>query len=141
MPGSLKRPLHKLTREDLEPIWNRREIPLDRIAAALGVTRQGLTYKAKSLGLQPRSKNYEPQKKGLSDEKFIQLLEDGVLLKDIAAAYGYERPSNLTTRRRNMGLPPRTRSRGKGGHAGWGTGGLHQLEERLAEAMSREVAK
>lgn len=56
--------LQHITRERLEPIWNRREISITRIAEALGVSRQGISCRAKVLGLPPRGKNYDPQKKG-----------------------------------------------------------------------------
>lgn len=111
-------PLRNLTREKLEPVWNRLDIPTERIAAALGVTRQGLSFKAKALGLPPRTKNREPQKK-LKDDLFRRMWLAGVCTTEMARHFGYSSRSAISHRRVMLGLPPRTRRKGSGKHGGW----------------------
>lgn len=127
--------LKNLTREALEPVWFRRSIHLERIASSLGVSRQGLSSKAKALGLPPRGMNYDLQKK-CSDDLFRRMWMAGVSLQEIADYCGYTKPQNVTQRRKNMGLPARTRGKETGRHAGWPTIGLSDfLEGDLARRM------
>lgn len=44
----------------------------------------------------------------------------GVSAKEMADHFGYTKRQNVTTRRRNMGLPPRRRGN-SGRHGGWPT--------------------
>lgn len=143
MAAPLNSPLRNITREALAPLWSRMDIPTERIAEALGVTRQGLSWKAKALGLPPRAGNQAPCKRG-SDDLFRRMWLAGVSSSDMARYFGYARTGGVTTRRRMMGLPPRTRSRGTGKHSGWvETISLTRfLEGEIAARMSqrKEVA-
>lgn len=114
----MNEPLKNLTRKDLEPVWNARQISLAKIAAALGVSRQGLTSKAKTLGLKPRGKNYLPQQRG-DNELFTRMWTAGVHVSDMTEFFGYSSPGAVTVRRRNLSLPARTRGGGKGHGSGW----------------------
>ena len=133
------RPLKNLTRETLAPIWCRREIPMERIAGALGVTRQGLAYKAKSLGLPSRKGNYDGQKLG-SDERFRKMWLAGVSVEDMTKYFGYASHRGVIHRRGRLGLPLRTRGDGTNKHAGWvETISLAEfLERELRDAMILE---
>lgn len=110
----MRNALKNITRQDLEPLWAARKVPLDRIASALGVSRQGLAYKAESLGLPRRGKNYEPQRNG-NDDLFSRMWLAGVSVCEMAKFFGYAHAGSVTVRRRNLGLPGRTR----GGPGGW----------------------
>lgn len=107
----MRTPLSNITREHLDPVWSRLDISTEKIAAALGVTRQALSGKAHSLGLPKRTKNRAPQTKG-DDALFSRMWLAGVSSPEMAAFFGYSHPSSVTTRRQNMGLPRRNRSRG-----------------------------
>ena len=133
-------PLKHITREALEPLWSRHDIPTERIAAALGVTRQGLSYKAKALGLPSRAK----VRKCLVDDKtFTRMWNAGVCTTDMAEHFGYTHRSAIGTRRRNLGLPARTRGQGGANHGGWQqTISLAQFfEAELAAAMQAAAQK
>lgn len=114
-----KRPLANLTREDLEPLWSRLDIPTKRIAEALGVTRSGLSHKCiRSLGLPPRTGNKTPMKRG-DDALFKRMWEAGVAVEDMRQHFGYAKSGAVTTRRRALGLPPRERSSNGESSSGW----------------------
>lgn len=117
--ASQKRPLANITREDLEPLWSRLDIPTKRIAEALGVTRSGLSHKAiRSFGLPPRTGNRIPLKRG-DDDLFRRMWEAGVAVEDIRKHFGYSMSGAVTTRRRALGLPPRVRSSNGESSSGW----------------------
>ena len=99
-------PLRNITREDLEPFWSRPEIPLARIAQALGVSREGVSYKARVLGLPSRKGNHEPLKK-LDDTTFARLWNAGVSMAEMIAFGGYTSRSSIEWRRKRLGLPKR----------------------------------
>lgn len=136
-------PLRNLTREQLEPLWFRHTVSLDRIAAALGVTRQGLIYKARTLGLPPRGKNRKPQTKG-PDDLFREMWLAGVHTEEMAAYFGYSCRSAVSMRAGKLGLPRRTRTtkRTKGRVGGWveTTSLVQFLEPRLAQRMAERRA-
>jgi len=102
MPG----PLANITREVLEPVWNRRDIPISRMAERLGVTPQGLSWRALRMGLPSRRGNREMRKK-CSDDVFRRMWDFGVKSPDIARYFGYAYASRVRTRRMEMGLAPR----------------------------------
>lgn len=126
------KPLRNITAEDLAPIWSRHEIPKTRIAEALGVSRQGLSWKARSLGLPDRPK---VRRCKLDDETFTELWLAGVRAQDIADAYGYSSRSAIGVRAGKLNLP--RRKRGGGGRGGWPpTISLLTYREReIGEAM------
>jgi len=134
----MTRPLANITREVLAPVWMRHYIPTEVIASRLGVTRQGLSWKAKSLGLPSRAKN---RMKFSDDETFTRMWMAGVSTAEMAKAFGYRHPQSITTRRRALGLPARMKS--GGGKGGWGaTISLAEFHEiQLAEQMTQRARK
>ena len=136
----MTRPLANITREVLEPVWTRHDIPTEVIAARLGVTRQGLSYKARSLGLPSRAKN---RRKHVDDETFTRMWLAGVSSAEMAKEFGYCGRQAITTRRRILGLPARRRAHGTGNFGGWPkTITIAEFyEQELAERMKREAAK
>ncbi|ATG35925.1 MULTISPECIES: hypothetical protein [Phaeobacter] len=130
----MPRPLANITKETLAPLWGRHDIPTERIATALGVTRQAVSYKAKSLGLPSRAK---VRRCYVDNETFTRMWNAGVCTSDMAAHFGYTHRSAIGARRRILGLPARTRGKG-----GTNSGGWHQtisltqfFEAELAAAM------
>ena len=94
-------------------LWSDLSMPLDEAARQLGVSRPGLTYIARQLGLPSRAGNYAPQKKGC-DEEFVRMWRAGVSLQDLADHFGYASHRGVCHRRKALGLPTRTRATGKG---------------------------
>jgi hypothetical protein len=114
------RPLKYLDDDVLASAWARTDISTEKMATALGVSRQSLSSRAKTLGLPPRTGNRNSLKKGLSDERFTEMWTAGVRAKDIASAFGYSLPRSVYARRCRLGLPARARSFfGDGSAGGW----------------------
>lgn len=128
----MTRPLANITREVLEPLWLRHDIPTERIASALGVTRQGLSYKARSLVLPSREKN---RKRLVDDDTFTRMWMAGVSSTEMAEHFGYSCRSAITARRRLLKLPARTRGRGGKNAGGW------QETITLAQFAEMELAR
>ncbi len=126
------RPLKKLTREHLEPLWSRRDIPTARIASALGVTRQSISAKAKALGLPSRRGNMRPVRRS-DDHLFESMWLAGVNSTEMAEYFGYADASSVVHRRINMGLPGRRRG------AGGGTNVRYGWSETISLAQCREM--
>ena len=108
--------LKNLTREALEPVWRRHDISTERMAQALGVSRQALSARARRLGLPSRSK---VRRKLCDDALFRRMWLAGVNSSDIAKHFGYSHRSAIGTRAQNLGLPRRTRSQNTGKKGGW----------------------
>lgn len=134
-------PLAHITREKLEPIWGRLDIPTERMAKVLGVSRAGLSYKAKMLGLPPRTKNRMSCKK-CDDDLFRRMWMAGVNTREMAKYLGYKQPQGVVTRRKQMGLPGRQRKPGTKKHSGWvETISLAEfLDAEMASAWGQERA-
>lgn len=99
-----KQPLRRITRDDLEPLWSRADITIDRMAEVLGVTRQAVSCKAKALGLPSRAWNrYSPA----PEHAFRRMWLAGVRSREIAAHFGYSQVKSVTQRARKLGLPKR----------------------------------
>jgi len=106
------RPLKNLTRESLEAVWSHPNITATKIAETLGVTRQGISYKAKSLGLDPKPQYNGPTPK-VSDEVFTEMWNIGLSSADIAKLVGYKNPRTVLNRRAKLGLAARTNRRSR----------------------------
>lgn len=120
--------------DDLRPLWDRRDIPLQKIADALGVTRQAITYHATNkLGLPARGTNQVPNKKG-SDKEFQRFWLSGASTQEIADRFGYYDRRAVSQRRKMMGLPPRTRRKNTGRHSGWSAPDAEELMIALMKA-------
>lgn len=146
MAAPLNAPLRHITREALEPVWSRLDIPTERIAETLGVTRQGLSLKAKALGLPSRAGNQTGTMK-VSNDLFRLMWLAGVNTTEIAEACGYACRSGVSHRADILGLPRRTRSAGgKGAVGGWNEtislAEFHEIEiaERMRAAATGEAA-
>ena len=137
--------LAHLTRAQLEPLWCRKDIPVARLATALGVSRQALHQRAGKLGLPRRGAAKVTQRKG-DDETFARMWLAGVHVDEMARHFGYATCKCITQRRRMMGLPPRTRSRGGNKTGGWReTISLRDFAEmemgrRMAEEQKKGVS-
>lgn len=99
--------LSRIQREHLEPVWSRLEIPTERIAASLGVSRQALQQRAKRLGLPSRSGNMEPKKLYRDNETFRRMYLAGVSTREMAEVMGFANCSGVCMRARRLGLPYR----------------------------------
>lgn len=133
------RPLRRIRRADLEPLWSRLDIPTEVIATHLGVSRSGLSAKAHSLGLPSRERN---RLKKCDDVLLAEMWTTGVSLEEIRQHFGYAQHQNVTNRVRQLGLATRERKAGNGGFAGWPpTISLHEFfEHKLAEAIRKNDA-
>ncbi|WP_108482274.1 hypothetical protein [Oceaniglobus ichthyenteri] len=101
------RPLKRLTKADIEPLWSRLDVPTSRIATSLGVSRQSLSSKAKALGLPSRSGNQVPAHRS-DNATFIRMWTAGVNATEMARVFGYADAASVSHRRRNLGLPARS---------------------------------
>jgi hypothetical protein len=110
--------LAHVTRADLEPVWTRTEIPVWKIAEALGVSREAVRQHAMKLGLPSRARSQRPNQK-CDDATFSRMWLAGVNTADIAAHFGYACRQSVATRAHNLGLPRRTRCGGQGQRGGW----------------------
>lgn len=112
--------LKGVTVEMLRPLWERVDIPTQRIADTLGVSRQALSLHAAKLGLPKRTGNQRPYKRS-DDELFTRMWLSGVTSTEMARRLGYSHRSAISRRRKMLGLPPRHRSAGEtGNRGGWG---------------------
>lgn len=138
MTTMTERPLKNITRESLAPLWARKDIPTERIAQALGVTRQAVSYKARTLGLPSRAK---VRKQLCDNETFRRMWLAGVNSTEMAEHFGYSHRSAIGTRAGVMGLPRRSRSTDTGKTGGWvQTISLAQFfEQDLRERMEAEA--
>lgn len=133
-------PLRNITCEALAPLWARHDITTARIAEALGVSRQALSAKAKTLGLPSRAK---VRKRLCDDETFARMWRAGVNTADMARHFGYSHRSCIGIRAELLGLPRRTRGQNTGNIGGWvQTISLDKfLEQELAAKMKDEAQK
>lgn len=121
----MKGALASIRQEHFEAFWRRRDMPLSKVAKALGVTTQAVSLRAKKMGLPPRGKEVC---KYSSDEEFRRMWVQGVPSAEIAKRLGYGNAGAVSHRRKSMGLPSR---RCRKEYADW----LASEEERLSEAM------
>lgn len=127
-------------------LWSDLNITTADAADQLGITRAGLSDMARRLGLPSRSGNYGSRKRG-SDTEFAAMWAAGVAIADMAQHFGYASHRGVISRRKAMGLPPRTRGRGKGNGRGWAeTITLDnyrqgELARRMAEAAAQTQAR
>ena len=129
-------------REIFARLWNDHSIPTKRIAAALGLSRQGVSHRARRMGLPHRTK----VRKRLHDPQLLkELWLFGVSSKEIAEHFGMAHHACACRAARKLGLPKRTRGKGKGGLGGWGERlpisafWEAKLGERMAEQAMRKA--
>ena len=121
-------------------LWSCLTITTDEIAASVGVTRQAVGYRAKRMGLPPRSKN---RRRKAAPNELAEMWRAGVRCADIARHFGMAHGACVSTAARKLGLPPRVR-----GAAGFRNGGwarnitLEQyFEDRLRLRLEQHYAK
>lgn len=126
-------------REVFIRLWNDRSVSITKIAKAMGVTNQTVSYHAKRIGLESREKG-----KGLQHDPRLlaEMYQANVRLKDIAAHFGLAYTSCVTTAARKAGFPPRKRGGNPGCmNGGWpkGISASEFWEVRLADRMAVTV--
>ena len=132
--------LANITRADLEPVWSRPEIPISRIAEALGVSFNAVRLKAERLGLPARKTNLRRARCG-NDDLLRKLWIGGVRAEEIAPLVGYSNASSVRKRAVALGLEKRVRAPGSVGRGGWGTKSLLAYqEEELARLLPPAAA-
>lgn len=93
-------------------LWNNHAIPTKAIALHLGISRSGVSWRARNLGLPPRTKL---RKTRIKDKAlFVRLWDAGVSVKEIANHFGLKSHSRVCHCRASLGLDPRARG-AKGG--------------------------
>jgi len=103
-------------REAFTAAWNNYRIPVKHIAAALGITKQGVSWHAKHMGLPNRGKNRYRK----TDPRLLRAMWiAGVSGREIAAHFGYKTPCGATLAARNAGLPGRERGPSGARNGGW----------------------
>lgn len=105
-----------LSDEKFAKLWNNHAIPTKAIALYLGVTRSGVSCRAMSLGLAPRTKLR--RQVVLNYDLFAHLWAERVSAEDIAKHFGLKSPACVRALRHARGLPKRMKG-GKGGSGGW----------------------
>ncbi len=126
--------------ETFARLWNCHRISTDEIAQWLGMTRQGVSWRARAMGLPSRVK---VRRKLTRDAELRELWMAGVSTRDIAAHFGMAERSCASRAARLAGLPGRTRGNGDGKRGGWvGTISMDDfLQMKLAERMKRDVVR
>lgn len=105
-----------MNREVFAKLWNNHDIPTKRIADAMGITRQGVSWHAKRMGLPSRGKvRWRLAEPDLLTEMWIA----GVAAREIAAHFGMSNPSCAVNAAKNMGLPRRQRGPSGKMNGGW----------------------
>ena len=127
--------LSHITREQLAPVWLRKEIPVRKIAEALGCPPAAVTRRARALGLPERGR-HQTGKKKLSDAEFAALWNAGVIAKDIQKVGGYASEQTVTGRAAWMGLPRRER-----GHAHRRWANTITIEEYHEQQLAARMAE
>jgi hypothetical protein len=125
----------KINEEVFKLLWADLNIKTERIAQAMGVTRQAVQWRAKHMGLPSREKNRAMK----HDPKLLaEMWDAGVSSAAIAAHFGMADHTSASQAARKMGLRPRVR-----GPSGYRNGGwlpTITVEEftqiRLAKAMA-----
>jgi len=121
-------------------LWNNHDIPTNRIAAAMGITRQAVSWRAHRMGLPCRGKlRVKKHKPGLLTELWLA----GVSSKEIAAHFGMASHSSAIKAAKDLGLPHR--ERGPAGHMNGGWKANLPIAEfwdqRAAAAMAEAAAE
>lgn len=97
-------------------LWNNHKVTTQRIADAMGITRQGAGWHAKRLGLPSREK----VRRRLADQDALtEMWLAGVSAKEIAAHFGMAHHSCAVTAARKLGLPRRQRGPSGKMNGGW----------------------
>ena len=113
---SAKAEAKRFNPEIFEKLWANHKIPTQRIADAMGISRQGAGWHAKRMGLPSREKvrriKHDP---ALLAEMWIAKVSSA----DIAAHFGMAHHACVTTAARVAGLPPRKRGSSGRMNGGW----------------------
>lgn len=116
-------------------LWSCERITIAEIARHFGVSSTAVLDAARRRGFRARSDPYAARRPP-DQERFRQLWQDGMMLRDIGRVFGVS-ASVARHWRRLIGLPPRRRVRGQGGASGWGSVPVDVAAEiALARRMS-----
>lgn len=122
-------------REVFALLWSNHDIPVMRIADAMGISRAGASWHAKAMGLPSRAK---VRRRKINPTLLREMWTAGVAVSEIAAHFGIRNGSAVSHAATALGLPKRER-----GPAGFRNGGwkptitLAQfLEQRTAARMA-----
>lgn len=85
------------------------KVPTARIAEAIGISRQGVIWHAKRMGLAPRVSARSRTKPKVRENPhiFIEMWEQGVSTASMAEYFGYSHSASVSVQARAMGLPRR----------------------------------
>lgn len=109
--------LARLPDADFARLWACTRISTDEMAAALGVTRQAVSWRARTMGLPSRAAN---RRRKADPALLAEMWLAGVSSAEIARHFGMAHHACATTAARLAGLPARIRSSGgTGGRGGW----------------------
>lgn len=130
-------------REIFARLWNDHSVPTARIAAAMGLTRQGVSWHARKLNLPGRDKL---RRKLYEETTLRDMWLAGVKASEIAKHFGMAHHACASTAARKLGLPRRQRGPSGKMNGGWpATISLTEYFEakaaaRLAVVAAREQA-
>lgn len=103
-------------REVFAKLWANHRIPTAKIAAAMGISRAGVSWHAHQMGLPGRDK----VRRRLADPDVLrEMWMAGVKASEIARYFGMAHHACVTTAARNMGLPKRQRGSSGKMNGGW----------------------
>jgi hypothetical protein len=114
-------------------LWADPKVPTQRIADAMGMTRQAVSWRARQMGLPSRA---NVRRRVIDPVLLRDMWLAGVRSADIAAYFGAAHHSCVCTAARNLGLPRRQ----KGGKSGFRNGGW-QKNITLAEWQELRAAR
>lgn len=97
-------------------LWNNHSVPVQRIAAAMGITRQGVSWRARSLGLPSRAK---VRARKADPDLLRDMWLAGVASAEIARHFGMASGDSAATAARMLGLPRRKRGPSGRMNGGW----------------------
>jgi hypothetical protein len=129
---------HAINREAFIALWNNHSVPTERIAQALGVTRQAVSERARRLGLPGRAK---VRKLKHDPDLLREMWLAGVSSRDIAAHFGMSHHACATNAARKAGLPRRERGCSGTMNGGWKANlPISEFWERKLASRMRAVA-
>ena len=97
-------------------LWQNHAVPTQRIADAMGITRQGASWHARRMGLPSRAK---VRRRLVEPELLAEMWLAGVSSREIAAHFGMAHHSCAVTAAKNLGLPRRKRGPSGTMNGGW----------------------
>lgn len=116
-------------------LWNDHSIPTQRIADAMGISRQGVSWHAHHMGLPSRAK---VRRRKADPVLLREMWLAGVSSAEIAAHFGMSHHSCAVTAAKKIGLPRRERGPSREMNGGWKKN--KPISEFLYEREQAELA-